>query len=538
MLDTTFALLRDAGRFLGIPQSKLEDFLKPQVVWDFPIALSSGRQFAAYRVGHNNKFGPFKGGLRYHPSVNLEEVKALATLMTLKTACVGLPFGGGKGGICLDPQTLNSEELEELSRLFVRHLKSHLGPLKDIPAPDVNTTPQIMDWMADEYNQLTGDFSGIAFTGKSLQMGGSLGRLEATGRGGVIILQQVLEAYGEHKKPLKIALQGCGNVGGYFSKIVAAEQPDWQIVAVADSSAALKSDDGRALPWDEIHNFLNQGGCFHNFQHEGVSFIDQQELLGLDVDILVLAALGNVVTDSNQAGVRARYILELANSPLDEVALKAAEERRIVVIPGILASSGGVIVSYFEYCQNVVGACWSRDLVNRRLKSTITTAGRQIINFAQEYSVSLCRAAFCYSLSQFFGNPQNFVCPLGRSMEVLVDFGWQNQPSTKMQMKQNGLLLLGVGEAVYAVGYGRVVGVESEVRWTQSVTIEHRFGLNSIYGNLEDVEVNVGDLVVTGQLLGRVKTGDREKEGFYFALLKDYRFVDPKPYLQTWKTPG
>ena len=240
------------------------NFLKPVAIYDFEITLASGRKFLAFRVGHNRQFGPFKGGIRYHPSVDLDEVQALATLMSLKIACVGLPFGGGKGGICLDPKELTNSELEEVSRLYVRHLYKHIGALKDVPAPDVNTSPQIIDWMVDEYSRWTSDFSGTAFSGKSLTVGGSLGRLEATGRGGMLVLEQFLQLFKHPKKSLTIALQGCGNVGGYFARLVKKYQPNWRIIAVADESAALVAKQA-VLPWSELFSFFAKRWSIRRF---------------------------------------------------------------------------------------------------------------------------------------------------------------------------------------------------------------------------------------------------------------------------------
>ena len=535
MLETTFALLKEAASILRLPKGSLADFLKPAVVHDFKIKLSGGKEFAAYRVGHNNHFGPFKGGIRYHPSVNLEEVRALATLMSLKIACVGLPFGGGKGGIRLDPHQLSRAELEEISRLYVRQLKDHLGPLKDIPAPDVNTNPQIIDWMTEEYSLLTKDISGTVFSGKSLAMGGSLGRLEATGRGGVIILERLLEFYGEKRSRLRIALQGCGNVGGHFARIIAAERPDWQIISVADESAALLAKSGD-LPWPEIFTHLGQQRPLKDFAHENVRPIGQAELLALDVDVLALAALGNVVTAENQAEVRARYVLEMANSPLSRQALEAVSRRSIRVIPSLLASSGGVIVSYLEYCQNIVGACWPLEQVNRRLESIITTAALHIYNFARSHQIELYQAAFAYGLAQFFVNSQDFRPPLAKPTVILSDYGWQTHPFTAIKTKRNGLgLRASLGDLVVAVGYGKVIQVGWQGQWGQMVTVEHRFGLRTVYAHLEDTKVTVGELVATGQQLGVVgATGVTFDSYLYFALLQHYRWVDPKPFLADW----
>lgn len=535
MLETTLGLLKDAAQTLRISEGRLEDFLKPKAVFDFKLKLNSGREFQAYRVGHSNHFGPFKGGIRYHLGVSLDEVQALATLMSLKIACVGLPFGGGKGGICLDPKTLNQAELEEVSRLYVRHLKNHLGPLKDIPAPDVNTTSQIIDWMTDEYGLLTQDISGTTFSGKSLSMGGSLGRPEATGRGGVIILEQFLNFYQEKKKPLKIALQGCGNVGGYFAKIVNLEHPDWQIVAVADESSVLYHPQG--LPWSEIFTHLEQKKLFKDFNQGDVQHISQAELLSLEVDILVLAALGDVVTAKNQASLRTRYILELANAPLDKVALEETAKRSILVIPSILASSGGVIVSYLEYCQNIIGACWSLEQVNSRMESILTTAGQHIYNFSQSNQIDLYKAAFGYGLAQFFVKTQDFKPPLKEPTEILSDYGWQVHPLTKIKFKRNGLSLrANIGDSVLAVGYGKVIQVGWQGQWGQMVTIEHRFGLRTVYAHLKEIKVKVGDLISTNQQIGIIgDTGVTFDSYLYFAILQHYRWVDPKPFLKNWK---
>ncbi len=535
MLETTFALLREAAQIIRLPAAQLEKFLKPKVVHDFKLKLSSGKEFEAYRIGHNNHFGPFKGGIRYHPLVNSSEVQALATLMSLKTACVGLPFGGGKGGVCLNPKDLSEDELEEVSRLYVRHLKDHLGPLSDIPAPDVNTTPQIIDWMADEYSLLTKDISGTVFSGKSLPMGGSLGRLEATGRGGVIVLDQFLNFYKDRKKPLKIVLQGCGNVGGYFAKIVAEEHPDWQIVAVADESAVISNlTDG--LPWPEIFTHLKQKKLLKDFSKENVDFISQEELLALDVDVLVLAALGDVLTVDNWQIVKARYVLELANAPLTKEALEGVSQRSTVVIPSLLASSGGVITSYLEYCQNIVGACWPLEQVNQRMESIITTATMYVYNFSKSNKVDLYQAAFGYSLAQFFINSQDFKPPLSEPTEVLSDYGWQTHALTKVRTKRNGLSLdAKIGDSVLAVGFGKVIQVGWQGQWGQMVTIEHRFGLRTVYAHLENIEVAVGDLVSTNQRLGMVgDTGVTLGSYLYFAVLQHYRWVDPKPFLKEW----
>lgn len=228
MLRTAQDLVKRAGQKAGLSESEIDTLLEVDAEHQFEIELDSGKKFTGYRVQHKNKLGPYKGGIRYHHLVHLEEVRALATLMSLKTAAVGLPLGGGKGGIVVNPRELTEAELEELTRKYVRHLHPHIGPTKDVPAPDVNTNAAIMDWMVDEYESLTGDTTHASFTGKSLGNGGSLGRDAATGRGGVIALAEILKIRGSHKEPLKIAIQGFGNAGSFFAKVAAEDHPHWQ----------------------------------------------------------------------------------------------------------------------------------------------------------------------------------------------------------------------------------------------------------------------------------------------------------------------
>ncbi len=221
MLESAHALIKRVASDMGLAATQTEQLLKADALHHFDIHLSDGQTFKAYRAQHSNKLGPYKGGIRFHPEVNQDEVLALATLMSLKTAAIGLPLGGGKGGITLDPKQLSKQQLEELSRAYVKNLLPHIGPDKDIPAPDVNTNPEIMDWMADEYSLLSGDTTKASFTGKSLGNGGSEGRNAATGRGGVIALAQLLALLGRDKQNLTIAVQGFGNVGSFFASIAA-----------------------------------------------------------------------------------------------------------------------------------------------------------------------------------------------------------------------------------------------------------------------------------------------------------------------------
>src|SRR3989338_1327218 len=266
MPQTVHRLIASTGKKFGLSGFQIQELIKSDAKHRFKISLANGKTFNAYRVQHSNKLGPYKGGIRFHQNVDLDEVEALATLMSLKTAAVGLPLGGAKGGVAVNPKSLSSEELQELSRQYVRHLQPYIGPDKDIPAPDVNTDPQIIDWMVDEYEKLTEDKTHASFTGKSLHLGGSEGREAATGRGGVIALRELLKYESKTDKKLTLALQGFGNVGSFFA-VVAAEQPYWQVVAASDTSAALYNPAG--LKARQLQEYKNCCGRFFGSGGEG-----------------------------------------------------------------------------------------------------------------------------------------------------------------------------------------------------------------------------------------------------------------------------
>ncbi len=395
MLQTTQKLIRQAGKKLGLDDEAIEAIVRANAEHEFKITLADGQTFKAYRVQHNNKRGPYKGGIRFHPEVDLDEVRALATLMSFKTAAVGLPLGGGKGGVAVDPRQLNPEQLEEVSRKYVRHLESHIGPDKDVPAPDVNTNPAIIDWMVDEYERLTGDTTKASFTGKSIEKGGSKGRDAATGRGGVIVLAELLKAQGKLEKPLTYAVQGFGNVGSFFATVALKDHPNWQMVAASDSATALVSKNG--LPAQELADLKAKRGRFANYAGEAQK-ITNSELLGQDVDVLVLAALGNVITEENAHTIKAKYVLELANGPVSDTAGEILEKADITVVPDILANAGGVIVSYLEWTQNRSGKQWPEEKVNKELYKYLSKAAQSVLKISQRYKVSLKEAAILRGL--------------------------------------------------------------------------------------------------------------------------------------------
>lgn len=396
MLDTAHTFITRAGKNLGLSDSEIASILATDKEHQFEIGLSTGKVLQAYRVQHSNKRGPYKGGIRFHHEVDLDEVRALATLMSLKTAAVNIPLGGGKGGVVVNPKELSLEELEELSRAYVRHLHAHIGPDKDVPAPDVNTDSRIIDWMVDEYANLTGDTTRASFTGKSIAGGGSLGRDAATGRGGVIALASLLESKGMSATPITIAVQGFGNVGSFFAKVAAEQYPHWKIVAVSDSAAAIYSSDG--LDIAGLLSFKEGKGKFSDYAE--AEQLTNEDLLALDVDVLVLAALGDAVTDNNAAEVQADFILELANGPVSAAAHDVLDKRGAVILPDIVANAGGVIVSYLEWLQNLEGKSWTEEQVNAKLTTYMQQAVANVLEVAGERNVCLTDAAFMVAIER------------------------------------------------------------------------------------------------------------------------------------------
>ena len=389
MLDTAQKLIRDTGKKLGLSDEQIERLIKTDAEHNFEIELSGGNKYHAYRVQHSNKRGPYKGGIRFHPQVDYDEVRALATLMSFKTAVAGIPMGGGKGGISINPKELSKEALEELSRKYVQGLKGHIGPDKDVPAPDVNTNAQIIDWMVDEYEKATGDKTKASFTGKSIENGGSLGRDAATGRGGVIVLREILNK-SSISGNVTYALEGWGNVGSFFALIAETEQPNWQLVAVTDSSGGVYNEDGFSAK--ELDEFKKKGGRFADF-NTGQK-ISNNELISTKADILVLAALESSVNEKNADQIKSKWILEMANGPTTYQAYQQLSNSGVQVVPDILANSGGVIVSYLEWVQNKNGEHWPEDKVNRELENYLLKATDEVVELSKKKNLTIKEAAF------------------------------------------------------------------------------------------------------------------------------------------------
>ncbi len=360
-----------------------------------PVKMDDGsiKIFDGYRVEYNNALGPYKGGIRYHKDTEVNEVKALAFWMTLKCAVAGIPMGGGKGGITVDPKELSKAELERLSRGWVRKLSDILGPRKDVPAPDVNTTPEIMAWMSDEYAKITKDETRATFTGKPLDKGGSAGREKATGLGGFYVFDSLREELGLPDK-CKIAVQGFGNVGLNAAKIFI--ENGHSVVAISDSKGGIYNEQG--LDIEKLSEHKKKTGSLSDF--EGGKNITNEELLETKCDLLVPAAFENVINDKNAHKIASSAILELANGPITPEADEILFEKSIPVIPDILANSGGVTVSYFEWDQNLKGEQWSEKEVYGKLLPMMNDAAKKTYKKAKEYSTDLRRGAFILALER------------------------------------------------------------------------------------------------------------------------------------------
>ena len=362
---------------------------------ELPLARDTGRLevFVGYRVQHNNARGPNKGGLRYHPEVDLDEIRALAALMTWKTAVVDVPFGGAKGGITCDPAKLSMNEIEKLTRIFTQKIDCVIGPNEDIPAPDVNTNAQVMSWLMDEYSRRHG-FSPACVTGKPIDLLGSHGREEATGRGVVIVFQEAAKTHKIDFKKSAVAVQGFGNVGSNTARIL--HGMGVKVVAVSDSRSGIHNPKGINVP--EAIEHVKKNRVLSGFQKGDE--ITNAQLIELDCDVLIPAALDNQIHKGNAANVRAKMIVEGANSPTTYEADEILEKKGIPVIPDILANAGGVTVSYFEWAQNLQQFRWDVDHVNDELEKVMVRAYRDVEEMSRKHKVSMRIAAFILAVDR------------------------------------------------------------------------------------------------------------------------------------------
>lgn len=386
-----------AAAKLGLAPHIVEVLKRPKRVLsvNFPVKMDDGttKVFEGYRSQHNDAIGPTKGGIRFHPQVSLDEVKALSMWMSFKCGVVGLPYGGGKGGVICDPTKMSKGELERVSRAYIEAIADIVGPDRDIPAPDVYTNAQVMAWMTDTYSRLKGSFQPGVITGKPLILGGSKGRNEATARGCVFTIQEALKEIGLAPGEATVAIQGFGNAGRIAAELLS--EIGCNIVAVCDSRTALYNKDG--LDVKKLAACKDNGSLIdYGKQYE----IDLNQILELKVDILIPAALENVITSSNADRVQAKIIAEAANGPTTPEADKVLNKKGIIVIPDILANAGGVTVSYFEWVQNLMNYYWSEEEVNGKLEVAMKNAYCAVRSLANEYNTDLRTAAFMISIKR------------------------------------------------------------------------------------------------------------------------------------------
>jgi glutamate dehydrogenase (NAD(P)+) len=373
---------------------------KNEIIVNFPVHLDDGRTkvFTGYRIQHNNILGPFKGGLRFHPDVDLDEVKALAAWMTFKTALVGIPFGGAKGGVTVDPLAYSEQEMRRIVRRFTHALGSNIGPDHDIPAPDVGTSSQTMDWLMDTYANITPpgyrqSVKGVV-TGKSLDCGGSLGREEATGRGVLYSLRHWCGEVGERLDTLKIAIQGFGNVGGHFADLAASS--GCKIMAVADHTGTVRADGG--LDIDKLRTWARETGGVADFP-AGES-VDTEDLFKEEIDVFVPAALQNQLTVPRAQALTARLVIEAANGPTTGEAEVVLADKGVEIVPDILANSGGVLVSYFEWLQNKSSRAWPTEDIEERFRTLSWQAHDKVVEKREEFGCSRRDAAYIVALDR------------------------------------------------------------------------------------------------------------------------------------------
>jgi len=386
-----------AAALLNLPEHITNVLKRPMRVLtvNFPVKMDDGsvRVFEGYRSQHNDAIGPTKGGIRFHPDVTLDEVKALSMWMSFKCGVVGLPYGGGKGGVICNPREHSKGELERISRGFMEAIASFVGPQKDIPAPDVYTNAQTMAWMMDTYSKIAGVNSPGVITGKPIILGGSQGRNEATAQGCVYTILAALEDMGKSPKEATVAIQGFGNAGRIAARLL--DEAGVKVVAVSDSKGGIYDPNGLDLAkvgeLKDNSSILEYGAQYH---------ISNEKLLELDVTILIPAALENVITSSNAANIKAAIVAEAANGPTTPEADRVLTEKGIIVIPDVLANAGGVTVSYFEWVQNLMNYYWSEQEVLEKLEVNMINSYKAVRDLAKEYNVNLRKAAYMIAIKR------------------------------------------------------------------------------------------------------------------------------------------
>lgn len=398
--DNVLAVMENAANILGYQPNDYETLKYPEreLEVSIPVVMGDGsvRVFIGYRIQHSTSRGPAKGGIRYHPSVNKDEVRALAAWMTFKCAVVNIPYGGAKGGVIVDPGKLTKEELRHLTRRFTTMILPIIGPDKDIPAPDVGTNAEAMGWIMDTYSMLKGHCVPGIVTGKPIEIGGAPGRADATGRGVIFVARNTLAKYGLELKELSVAIQGLGNVGGTTARLLHEEGS--KIVAISDVSGGVFRKDGLDIP--AILEHTRQGNLVESYNAPGVRHIDNAALLTLSVDVLIPAALENQLNASNGESVNAKFVVEAANGPTTIECDEIFARKGIIVVPDILANAGGVVVSYFEWVQNIQSMYWTEDEINQKLEIIMNRSFNEVWSIATEKKVSLRTGAYLIAVKR------------------------------------------------------------------------------------------------------------------------------------------
>ena len=399
--ENMLAVLDEAASRLGLKEADYITLRYPEreMIVSIPVRMDNGEMkvFEGYRVQHNSARGPYKGGIRFHQNSDLDEVKALAAWMSFKCAIVNIPYGGAKGGIKVNPSKLSRDELIRLTRRYTTRILPIIGPDQDIPAPDVNTNGEVMGWIMDTYSMFKGHSVPGVVTGKPIEIGGSIGRTEATGRGVTIITRQGLEHLGMSYENSAYAIQGMGNVGGTAAQIL--YDKGCKIVAVSDYSGGVYNENGLDIP--AIRTYLSdKTKALIDYVSDDVKHISNDEVITCCCDVLIPAALENQITGENAAGVQAKVIIEAANGPTTVEADKILEEKGIVVVPDILANAGGVVVSYFEWVQNIQSMAWDLDEVNRTLKKIMNKAYDEVDAMSRDNKVTMRMGAYMVAINR------------------------------------------------------------------------------------------------------------------------------------------
>lgn len=400
--DNVLKTVKDAADILGYSDSDIEaiKFPERELKVAIPVCMDDGTThvFEGYRIQHSTSRGPAKGGIRFHPDVNESEVKALAAWMTFKCAVVNIPYGGGKGGVVCDPNKLSERELRAITRRFTAAIAPLIGPDQDIPAPDVGSNATVMGWMMDTYSMLKGHCVHGVVTGKPIELGGALGRNEATGRGVMFTTKNILSKMNVPVEGTTVAVQGMGNVGSITAKLLNEE--GMKVVAVSDVSGGIYNPNGLDIP--AIIDYLSKDrkNLLKDYNEDGMSRVSNEELLELDVKVLVPAALENQINLTNADNIKADIIVEAANGPIAAEADEILEKKGITVVPDILANAGGVVVSYFEWVQNIQSVSWTEKEVNEKLKNIMDPAFEAVWDIAQKKNATLRTGAYLIAVKR------------------------------------------------------------------------------------------------------------------------------------------